>query len=522
MPHFPLASLRLSDIIQNEEASMYDLVILNGYVITPESSGYRDIAIKDGRIAAIADKGKLPDEGREAYDASGKCVMPGLVEPHMHIKAPLGGVVDIMDFDTASRCAAFGGDTTFIDFTSTLPGDSLVDAVEFRKGEMEKSTLDYACHCKVVNLVRPELEAECTVAEARYRKTGSEEDRKLAESAAARVQEAIEARLSEIPRIIRDEGIPTFKLFMTYRKAGVMIDDTFMLKVMAAVRDNGGRVGFHAESNAIAEYNEERFAAEGKLGWEYFPECKGNICEAEAVERVLRYAEMLKAPVYFFHLTCRESVDLIRQAKSRGVDVIAETCTHYLAFNKGRNKGEDGILYLMSPPLRTEADQEALWEGLKDGTLSIVSSDNCTFSRKQKEAPLNGGPADFRKPISGVSGIEERFTFMRHGVEEGRITDNDLVRILSENPARIFGCYPQKGCLAVGSDGDLAIYDPEKVSSLSLADLHYPEELEYSIYDGFSAKGKIVTTIRRGEFLVKDGVYNENASKGRFIRRSLR
>ena len=138
---------------------MYDLVILNGYVITPESSGYRDIAIKDGRIAAIADKGKLPDEGREAYDASGKCVMPGLVEPHMHIKAPLGGVVDIMDFDTASRCAAFGGDTTFIDFTSTLPGDSLVDAVEFRKGEMEKSTLDYACHCKVVNLVRPELEA---------------------------------------------------------------------------------------------------------------------------------------------------------------------------------------------------------------------------------------------------------------------------------------------------------------------------------------------------------------------------
>ncbi len=500
---------------------MYDLVVKNGLVITPDSTEYRDIAIKDGRIAEIAPKGALSDEGREAYDASGKCVMPGLVEPHMHIKAPLGGVVDIMDFDSASKCAAYAGDTTFIDFTSTLPGDSLIDAVEYRKSEMEKSILDYSCHCKVVNLVTSALEAECTLAEAEYAKTRSAEAKARAEAAARKAREAVEARLDEIPRIIKEEGIPTFKLFMTYRKASVMIDDTFMLKVMSIVRDCGGRVGFHAESNAIAEYNEERFAAEGRLDWEYFPECKGNLCEAEAVNRVLYYAEMLHAPVYFFHLTCKESVDLVRKAKERGIDVIAETCTHYLAFSKEKNKGDDGILYLMSPPLRTAADQEALWEGLKDGTLSIVSSDNCTFTRAQKEAPLAGGPHDFRKPISGVSGIEERFTFMRHAVEEGRITDNELVKLLSENPARIFGCYPRKGCLAVGSDADLAIYDPDMTSSLSLEDLHYPEELEYSIYDGFSAKGKIVTTIRRGEYLVKDGVYNEKASKGEFISRSL-
>ena len=175
----------------------------------------------------------------------------------------------------------------------------------------------------------------------------------------------------------------------------------------------------------------------------------------------------------------------------------------------------------MSPPLRAEEDQEALWNSLKNGTLSLVSSDNCTFTRKQKEAPLNNGPHDFRKPISGVSGIEERFTLMRWAVENGKITENEFVKLLCENPAKVFGCFPRKGALEVGSDGDITIFDPNKESTLKKEDLHYPDCLEYSVFGSFKAKGKVLSTIRRGEFLVRDGVYNDNASKGQFIKRKL-
>ena len=503
---------------------MYDLVVENGLVITPESKGYKDIAIKGGKIAEIAEPGGL-DESKlsraEVYNAKGMCVIPALVEPHMHIKAPLGGVVDILDFDSASICAAFGGVTTNIDFTSTLPGDSLLQAVQERKAEMQKSKLDYACHCKVVNLVTSDLVFAATLADAKYAQTRAPEDKALADEANARVERSIQDRLAEIPDIINKEGIPTFKLFMTYRKADVMIDDVYLLKVLKAVKEHGGRCGFHAESNAIAEYNEEVFAREGKLDWKYFPEYKPNLCEAEAVSRVLHYAELLKAPIYFFHISARESVELIRQAKRRGVDVIAETCSHYLMLNKSYNSREDGILYMMSPPLRGEEDQKALWDALNDGTLSLVSSDNCTFTRKQKEEPLKNGPHDFRKPISGVSGIEERFTLMRWAVDHEKITEQQFVKLLCENPAKIFGCYPQKGCLAVGSDADLTIFDPSRVSRLTKKDLHYPAELEYSIYEEFEAMGKVISTIRRGEFLVKDEVYNADASNGKFIKRVL-
>lgn len=502
---------------------MFDLIVKNGLVITPDAKDYRDIAVKDGRIAEIAVKGYLSSyEAKETYDAESLHVIPGLVEPHMHIKAPLGGFTDILDFDSASKCAAFGGITSYMDFTSTLPGDDLKYAVDFRKSEMEKSTLDYSCHCKVVNLVTPDLTAAAALAEAKYKASKKEEDRIAAEKANKIVEDEIQKKLDEIPKIIKEEGIPTFKLFMTYRKASVMIDDIYLIKVLEAVRDNGGRCGFHAESNAIAEYNEELFAKEGKLDWEYYPECKPNICESEAVNRVISYAELLKAPIYFFHISCKESLDIIKAAQKRGVDVIAETCSHYLVLNKKWNKGDDGILYLMSPPLRSEDDQEALWDALKDGTLSLVSSDNCTFTREQKEAPLAGGPNDFRKPICGVSGIEERFTLMRMAIQQGRINENEFVKLLCENPAKIFGCYPQKGCLQVGSDADIAIFNPEEVSELTREALHYPEILEYSVYEKFSGKGKIVSTIRRGEFLVKDGVYNENASKGKFLKRVLK
>lgn len=527
---------------------MSKILIKNGLVISPTGESYSDILTDGEIISQIGPQNSItPDSDTVIVDAAGKWVLPGLVEPHMHIKAPLGGITDIMDFDSAGKCAAFGGVTTFIDFSSTLPGVPLKQAVKERLDEMAaKSKLDYSVHCKVVNLVSKESLAALMQAEVEldHAKAGNgnlvQASANLAK-AQADVDTQIQDRLHEIPEIIQ-EGIPTFKLFMTYRKANVMIDDVYMLQVLKTVRDAGGRCGFHAECNAIAEYNEELFAREGTLKWEDFPRCKPNICEEEAVRRVLYYAELLNAPIYFFHISTKGAVEAIRQAKARGVDVIAETCSHYLMLTDEMNKGEDGILYLMSPPLRSREDQDALWEGLADGTLSLVTSDNCSFPRWMKEQSLERDAEgnliqDFTKVISGVSGIEERLGLLlsQIGIREG-FTRQKLVEVACENPAREFGCYPQKGCIAEGSDADIAIVDPtDSGYLLTLDQLHYPrygepgvgkDGLEYAIYGAFPAGGRVTHTIRRGEFLVRNGQYQgENGipavTSGCQVRRAL-
>lgn len=524
---------------------MNRVIIKNGTVVTPQGIQRQDILVKDGKIAAIGSSSSFTDcADAEILDVEGYHVLPGLVEPHMHIKAPLGGITDILDFESAAKCAAYGGVTTFMDFSSTLPGVPLRKAVQERLDEMMDNVLDYSVHCKVVNLVSKEKLSALMDAEVNFQKAAESEkgyaQAKLNQAQMA-VDEEVQARIKEIPQIVQD-GIPTFKLFMTYRKANVMIDDVYMLQVLAAVRDAGGRCGFHAESNAIAEYNEEQFRNSGTLRWEDFPRCKPAICEEEAVRRVLYYAEMLKAPIYFFHISTKGAVEAIRAAKKRGVDVIAETCSHYLTLTQERNKGEDGILYLMSPPLRSQEDQDALWEGLADGTLSLVTSDNCTFPRWMKEQSLERGAdgkvvQDFTKVISGVSGIEERMGLMLGQVDKHPgFTLQKAVEVLCENPAKVFGCYPRKGCLNIGSDADIAIVDlKDNNYKLTLDNLHYPvfeqngagkEGLEYAVYGDLTAGGRIVHTIRRGEFLVRDGKYQgedgvPKATAGKKLNRKL-
>lgn len=526
---------------------MTQLLIKHGTMITAEGEKKADILVEDGKIRQIGDWDSLCADGAQTVDAHGYHVFPGLIEPHMHIKAPLGGITDILDFDSAGKCAAFGGVTTFMDFSSILPGMSLDAAVEDRLQEMaDKSVLDYSVHCKVVNLVKQEsmaalMQREVELNQAKAAGIGVEAAQAAVDAAQRDMDAQVQARLAEIPGMI-EKGIPTFKLFMTYRKANVMIDDVYMLQVLRAVRDAGGRCGFHAECNAIAEYNEDVFRRENTLSWADFPRSKPAICEEEAVRRVLYYAEMLQAPIYFFHISTKGAVEAIRDAKKRGVDVIAETCSHYLTLTQDKNKGEDGILYLMSPPLRGQEDQDALWAGLADGTLSLVTSDNCTFPRWMKEAGLEkkDGKAvqDFTKVISGVSGIEERFGLMLSQVgKRPGFTLEKVEQVLCENPARMFGCYPQKGCLAVGSDADITIVNlKDKDYPLTLDNLHYPrlgqdgvgqKGLEYALYGDMTAGGRVVHTIRRGEFLVKDGQYQGEgavpaASQGQRVIRKLK
>lgn len=462
---------------------MLDLIVKNGTLVTASNTFRADVGVKDEKIVLIAAAGSIREEAGRVIDAAGKYVMPGLIEPHMHVAAPFGGTIDILDFYSASKCGAFGGVTSFMDFSTTVRGKSVMEAVQERLDEMSHGALDYSVHAKFV--------------------------------------EANDGVIAEIRELI-DSGIPTFKMFTTY--PGVMIEDADILRVMEEANRWGGLCGFHAESNPIAEFNCEKLAAENKLDWKYFPESKPNACEAEAVQRLLTFAEFLDAPVYFYHLSTHEAVEMVRQAKARGVRVQAETCGHYLTLTKEKNDAPDGINFLMSPPLRSDVDRMALWAGLNDGTLSLVTSDNEAFTREQKEGFLDRDPegkliADFRKPVNGTPGIEERFGLLMCAVNNGVISLNKLVEVGSTNPAKVFGCYPQKGCLEVGSDADLIIVDPEKAVPLTPENLHYG--LDYSLYGDFTSKGWPIVTIRRGEILVENGEFLGKENTGRFLKRKL-
>ena len=461
---------------------MLDLLIKNGTVVTAASTFQADIGVEGEKISVLAAPGTLGEAGR-VVDATGKYVMPGMIEPHMHVAAPFGGTIDILDFYSASKVAAFGGVTSFMDFSTTVKGMSVMQAVKDRLEEMSHGALDYSVHAKFV--------------------------------------EANDSVIAEVKELI-DFGIPTFKMFTTY--PGVMIEDADILRVMKEATRWGGLCGFHAESNPIADFNRENLAAEGKLDWKYFAECKPNACEAEAVQRLLTFAEFLDAPIYFYHLSTKEAVEMVRQAKARGVKVQAETCGHYLTLTKEVYDGPDGINYLMSPPLRSEEDRQALWEGLQDGTLSLVTSDNEAFTREQKESFLDRDEAgnlivDFRKPVNGTPGLEERFGLLMDSVNRGGISLNKLVEVASTNPAKVFGCYPQKGCLDVGSDADIIVVDPEKVMPLTAENLHYG--LNYALFDHIAPKGWPVMTIRRGEILVENGEFLGKENTGRFLARKL-
>lgn len=474
---------------------MLDLMIKNGTVVTASETFKADVGVKGERIAYIAAPGKLDElvnghaeKGRPArvIDARGKYVMPGLIEPHMHVMAPLSNTILMPDFYTASKCAAFGGVTTFMDFSTTTKENPVLRAVAERIEEMSDAALDYSVHAKFIKAEEEEEILEATV------------------------------------KALVEKGVPTFKMFTIY--PGVMIQDWDILRIMETAKREGALCGFHAESNSIAGFMTQRLPGGCRQGREYFPQARPNTWEAQAVSRILSFSQLLDAPVYFYHLSTKESLDLVRQAKKKGVKVQAETCGHYLSLTSEKNHGKDGINYLISPPLRSEEDRKAMWEGIRDGTLSLVTSDNEVFSRRIREKDRKGDrrtgekPADFHFPVNGIPGLEERFGLLMAGVARGDISLNKLVEVSSTNPARVFGCYPKKGCLEVGSDADLILVDPEKTVPLTREHIHYPSELDYNLYEGFSSKGWPVCTIRRGEILVENGEFKGERRSGRFLK----
>jgi dihydropyrimidinase len=439
--------------------------------------------VEGSRIAAIGGAELFGKAARE-LDAKGKYVMPGIIDPHTHIQAPFQGCQGALDFYNGSVAGAFGGVTSFIDFANYHQGVSALQSVKDRLEEMEVCAIDHSVHAKLVDSGPENIAAI----------------RELAEF-----------------------GVTSIKMFMTYRKEGVMADDRTLLKVMEEAKKWGVLPGVHAESNTIAELNIERAQAAGTLGWSYFAETKPVACEIEALQRVILFAEYTGCPLYIFHLTSGPGLAKVVEAQRKGLRILAETCPHYLVLTKEKYETEKGYLYMLSPPLREDGDREALWRGLAEGSLCNIGSDEASFSVEEKEMHLDRDARgrivpDFTKVVNGGPGIEERLgLLLAEGVNRGRISLNKLCEVTSYNPARVFGLYPEKGLIQVGSDADIVIVDPEKAGLISPDMLHH--HIDYSLYAGTPFKGWPVTTILRGQVIVENGEFTGKRGGGKYVAR---
>ena len=311
-------------------------------------------------------------------------------------------------------------------------------------------------------------------------------------------------------------GVPTFKVYMIYRHQGRMVDDGVLFALLQKMSKTRGIVMVHAENAPMAEYNQEMLLSKGCSQPQYFPKAKPNIVEAEAINRVIYLNRMADSRLFIAHLSTKEGLELIHSAQTRGEKVLAETCTHYLTLTEEMYKGEDGARFICSPPLRSQADINTLWEGIRDGSISIISSDHCGFSLQQKAL----GDGNFSQTPNGLPGIEVRLPIIHtEGVLKKKISLNRMVEVLSTNAAKTFGLYPHKGTIQPGSDADLVIMDPTKEYTISSKMLH--GAVDWTPYENMKVVGSVEATLLRGRFIVERGELKINKGYGKFLYRKL-
>jgi dihydropyrimidinase len=457
----------------------FDTIIVNGRVATATDTYTSDVAISDGKISALGQS--LPRENaKKVIDAKGKYVFPGGIDVHTHLDMPFGGTTSADDFETGTRAAAFGGTTTLIDFAIQYKGQTLRTAFDtWMKKASGKAVCDYAFHCIITDLA--------------------------------------DAQLAEMNALTR-EGVTSFKLFMAY--PGVfMLDDASIFKALRATSKNGGLVCMHAENGGAIDVIVQQALAEGKKAPKYHALTRPTTAEAEAVSRAIALAEMAGAPVYIVHLSCNEALEKVREARDRGLPVYAETCPQYLylSLENMDAPGFEGAKYVFTPPLREKWHQEKLWNGLKRDHLQVVSTDHCPFCfKEQKEL----GRDDFTKIPNGGPGIEHRMSLIYSGgVAAGRFSVNRFVELVSTTPAKLFGLYPRKGTIAVGSDADLVIFDPERKHTISAKTHHM--RVDYSMFEGIEVTGMPAVVLSRGRVVIEDNKFLGRAGAGEFLKRAL-
>ncbi len=455
----------------------FDTVIKNGTIVTATDTYASDLGITDGKVAAIMQALPADNVGR-VIDAAGHLVLPGGIDVHTHLDMPFGGTTSSDDFETGTIAAAFGGTTTLIDFAIQYKGQSLRQAFEgWMKKAEGKAATDYAFHCIITDLGAAQLE--------------------------------------EMGQLVR-EGVSSFKLFMAY--PGVfMLDDATIFRAMSQAAKHGGLICMHAENGGAIDVIVQRALAEGKRAPKYHALTRPTTAEAEATARAIALAEMAGAPVYIVHLSCNEALEKVREARDRGLPAYAETCPQYLflSLENFDVPGFEGAKYVFTPPLREKWHQERLWQGLAQDTLQVVSTDHCPFCYKeQKEL----GKDDFTKIPNGGPGIEHRLSLIYTGGVHGkRFSANRFVQLVSTAPAKLFGLYPRKGTIAVGSDADLLIFDPNEEQVLSAKTHHM--RVDYSMFEGIRVTGVAKTVLSRGRVVIEGGKFVGRPGAGQFVRR---
>jgi len=453
-------------------------VIRNGRIVTAIDDYNADILIEDGKVAMIAKE--IDVKADRKIDAKGRLVIPGGIDPHTHMDLPFGGTSSSDDFETGTRAAAFGGTTTIIDFAVQYKGQSLSQALDvwFKKAE-GKASIDYGFH-----LICTDLPDE---------------------------------RLPQMKDMIR-QGVTSFKLFMAY--PGVfLVDDATIYKAMGTASEAGGLICMHAENGVVIDAIVRRAIADGKTAPKYHALTRPTKAEAEGVHRAIALAEIAQSPVYIVHLSCSDSLEEVVRARDKGVPAYAETCPQYLFLDYSvyEKPGFEGAKWVMTPPIREKWNQDELWRGLKFNDLQVVSTDHCPFCfKEQKELGKN----DFSKIPNGGPGVEHRMSLIYNGgVAEGRISLNRFVEITSTAQAKIFGLFPKKGTIAIGSDADIVIFDPEEEMTISAKTHHM--NVDYSCYEGMRVKGVTKTVLSRGELVIEEGKYIGKPGRGQFLKRGL-
>lgn len=443
-------------------------LIRGGTVVSSQTVSQQDVLIQGEQITAMGDLSNM--EADTAIDAEGLLVLPGAVDTHVHFNDYFMNTVSVHDYYRGTLAAAHGGVTSIIDFANQAPGQSLQDTLKSKKEEAEgKALIDWGVH-PVITQPNPET-------------------------------------LEEIPQIV-EQGAPTIKCYMTYQEEGLMIKDADLKRILESLRIAGGMLMMHAEDNDIIEENVPRMIAEGLTQAIYHARSRPPEAENLAISRCIQIARETGGRLFIVHMATDKGVELVEKAQREGLDVYAETCTHYLIFTENMLEREDGIKWICSPPLRKQSIQDRLWEGVKDGCLSMVTSDDAAYSW---EAKFYGAERFDRCP-NGIPGIEPRLTILySEGVNKGRISLQRFVELISKAPARFFGLTPKKGSITPGADADLVLFNPKAKWTMSQKTLHMAAD--WSAYENIEVTGKIEKVFSRGELII-DGE-NCLARKGR-------
>lgn len=452
------------------------ILIKNGQIITATDKYVADIFIEGETISAIGKN--LSVKADKEIDASGKLVFPGGIDPHVHLDMPFMGTYSSDNYETGTRAALFGGTTMVIDFILQKQGNSLQAALEEWRGRSDNNCVgDYSFHMAVTDF--------------------NDHTKK------------------EIKDFIEKEGITSFKTFMAY-KGALMIDDRQMIGLMEEVKKHGGIINVHATNGDMIDYLTAKHKEEGKMSPLYHYLSQPEITEAEASERFVDMASYTECPGYIVHLTCEGALNAVRNATKRNQKMFVETCIQYLILDASLyEKDFEGAKWVMSPPLRQKKDQETLWAGINQGLVQVVATDHCPFKWEQKLMGKN----DFSKIPNGHPAVENRMELLfSEGVVKNKITLNKYVEVASTNAAKIFGMFPRKGTVAVGSDADIIIFDPNEKHTLSSSTHHM--NVDYSGYEGWEVTGKVKTVLLRGKIAIDNNECLVEKGYGQFIKRN--